>query len=155
MQGWLQDARYAVRQLRKTPTFTLTAIVTLALGIGANSTIFSWMNSTLLSPVPGANPGGELIAMTRGEHHDFSYPDYLDLRGRAKSLSVLIGWDVHPVDLTGVGKPLRLWASLTTSNYFDALGVRPLKGRFFAPQGGEAGWRSGGGAELSHLAVAF
>ena len=137
MQGWFRDALYAVRQLRKTPAFTLTAIITLALGIGANSTIFSWMNSTLFTPVPGAHPGGELIAMTRGENHDFSYPDYLDLRNRIHSLSGLMGWDEHPVDLTGAGKPLRLWASLTTANYFDVLGVRPLKGRFFEPQEGE------------------
>ncbi|HEX3472036.1 MAG TPA: ABC transporter permease [Silvibacterium sp.] len=137
MQGWLRDTRYAVRQLRKTPIFTLTAIVTLALGIGANSTIFSWMSSTLFSPVPGANPTGQLIAMTRGEDHDISYPDYLDLRDHTRALSALIGWDTHTVDLTDAGKPQRLWASLTTANYFDVLGVRPLKGRFFEPQEGQ------------------
>ena len=58
MTGWFRDIRYAVRQLSKARVFTLTAIITLALGIGANSTIFSWMNSTLFSPVPGANPLG-------------------------------------------------------------------------------------------------
>lgn len=66
MHGWLRDVRYALRQLRKTPAFTLAAIVTLALGIGANSTIFSWMSSTLFSPIPGAHPQGTAIVIKRG-----------------------------------------------------------------------------------------
>jgi predicted permease len=137
MTGWFRDARYALRQLSKAPVFTLTAIVTLALGIGANSTIFSWMNSTLFSPVPGANPQGDLIALGRGEDNYFSYPDYLDLRDHAHTLAGLISWYIGPLDLTGQGKPQRLWAALTTANYFDALGVRPLKGRFFEPEEGQ------------------
>src|SRR5580698_6223305 len=137
MSGWFRDARYAVRQLTKSPVFTLTAIVTLALGIGANSTIFSWMNSTLFTPVPGASPKGELIAFTRGDHDDISYPDYLDLRDHSQTVTNLIGYTSYPIDLTGRGKPQRLWAELTTANYFDALGVQPLKGRFFQPSEGE------------------
>ena len=137
MQGWFRDARYTLRQLRKTPTFTLTAILTLALGIGANSTIFSWMNSTLFSPVPGANPHGTLVTMTRGAQDDISYPDYQDLRRHTHALSGLIGWDINTVNLTGAGKPQRLWAALTTENYFDVLGVQPVLGRFFQPQEGQ------------------
>ena len=137
MTGWFRDIRYAVRQLSKARVFTLTAIITLALGIGANSTIFSWMNSTLFSPVPGANPQGSLVAFGRGEDNYFSYPDYLDLRDHAHSLSGMIAWYLGEVDLTGQGKPQRLWSGLTTANYFDVLGVRPLKGRFFEPGEGE------------------
>jgi predicted permease len=137
MTGWFRDVRYAVRQLWKAPVFTLTAIVTLAVGIGANSTIFSWMNSTLFSPVPGASPQGTLVAFARGEDHYLSYPDYLDLRDHAHTLSGLIAWYIGTVDLTGQGKPQRLWAALTTSDYFEALGVRPLKGRFFEPGEGQ------------------
>jgi predicted permease len=141
MQGWIRDARYALRQLRKTPTFTLTAIVTLALGIGANSTVFSWVNSTLFTPVPGANPAGRLIAITRGDQHAFSYLDFKDLREHSRTLSGLIGYDIETVDLTGAGKPQRLWCAPTTENYFDVLGVRPLLGRFFRP---DEGTRPGG-----------
>jgi predicted permease len=137
MQGWFRDARYAVRQLRKAPAFTLTAIITLALGIGANSTIFSWINSTLLSAVPGASPKTQLIAIHRGDDDDLSYPDYVDLRDHTRSLSGLAVWDVNSVDLTGTGKPLRLWVAMTSANYFDVLGVRPVLGRFFRPQEGE------------------
>jgi predicted permease len=134
MQGWIRDARYALRQLRKTPVFTLTAIVTLALGIGANSTVLSWMSSTLFSPVPGAHFSNTAVAIKRGTvDSDISYPDLVDLRAHTKTLSALVGWDETPVDLTSAGKPERLWASLTTANYFDALGVRPVLGRFFQP----------------------
>ncbi|MGC2162998.1 MAG: ABC transporter permease [Silvibacterium sp.] len=133
MQGWFRDARYAIRQLRKTPAFTLTVIVTLALGIGANSTIFSWMSSTLFSPLPGAHPHGTAIVLKRGTN-EISYPDLVDLRTHSKTLSALIGWNIAPVDLTSAGKPQRLWASLTTANYFNALGVRPALGRFFESQ---------------------
>lgn len=134
MQGWIRDARYAVRQLRKTPAFSLTAIVTLALGIGANSTIFSWMSSTLFSPVPGALFSNTAVAIKRcTDQSEISYPDLVDLRAHTKTLSALVGWDESPVDLTSAGKPERLWASLTTVNYFDALGVRPVLGRFFHP----------------------
>jgi predicted permease len=137
MQGWFRDVHYAVRQLRKAPAFTLTAIVTLTLGIGANSTIFSWMNSTLFSAVPGANSKTELIAIHLGEDDDISYPDYVDLRNHTRALSGLVGWDVNSVDLTGSGKPLRLWAALASANYFDVLGVRPALGRFFEPREGD------------------
>ena len=133
MRGWLRDARYAIRQLRKTPAFTVTAIVTLALGIGANSTIFSWMSSTLFSPLPGAHLQGTPIAIKRGAD-EISYPDFIDLRTHTRTLSALVGSVIAPVDLTSAGKPQRLWASLTTANYFSALGVRPLLGRFFEPQ---------------------
>jgi predicted permease len=142
MFGLIRDLRYAIRQLRKVPVFTLTAIVTLALGIGANSTIFSWMNSTLFSPVPGAHPQSRLVIITRGPDGSVSYPDYLDLRNHSRALSGLIGWDINSVDLTGSGKPQSLWAALTTANYFDVLGVRPVLGRFFQPREGMAPGKS-------------
>jgi len=135
MQGWIRDARYAVRQLRKAPAFTLAAVVTLALGIGANSTIFSWMSSTLFSPIPGAHLPGNAIFIRRGlVDSQLSYPDFIDLRTHTHTLSALVGWDTTPVNLTSAGKPQRLWASLTTANFFSALGVRPVLGRFFQPQ---------------------
>jgi putative ABC transport system permease protein len=138
MQGWFRDIRYAVRQLRKTPAFTLTAIVTLALGIGANSTIFSWMSSTLLSPIPGAHPANTAVDIKRGQiSSQLSYLDYIDLRAHTHTLSALIAWDTTTIDLTSAGKPQQLWAALTSANFFSALGVRPVLGRFFNAREGQ------------------
>ena len=137
MTGWFRDVRYALRQIAKAPAFALTAIITLALGVGANSTIFSWMNSTLFSPIPDVHAKGELITFRRDTNEDFSYPDYVDLRDHTRSFRGLIAWDINTINLTGSGKPVRLWAAFTSANYFDVLGVRPVTGRFFTPREGE------------------
>jgi predicted permease len=93
------------------------------------------MSSTLLSPLPGAHPANTAVIVKRGiTDSQFSYPDLVDLRAHSKSLSALVGWDIAPVDLTSTGKPQRLWASLTTADFFSGLGVRPVLGRFFGPQ---------------------
>jgi len=88
-QGWLEqlgrDVRYALRQLRKSPGFTITATTMLAVAICANSTVFSWIDGTMLRPIPGARDTGDLVSLQRGERNfspvpPFSYPDYRDLR---------------------------------------------------------------------------
>jgi predicted permease len=130
-----QDVRYALRVLLKSPGFTATAILTLALGIGANSTIFSWINSTLLNPIPGAANTGKIMAFTSGGNSrtpiPFSYPDFLDLRERTRSFSALACSSIEPMNLTGKSKPERIWGTLVSANYFDFLGVRPILGRGF------------------------
>jgi predicted permease len=130
-----QDVRYALRVLLKSPGFTATAILTLALGIGANSTIFSWINSTLLNPIPGAANTGNILALTSGGDSrtsiPFSYPDFVDLRERTQSFSALTGSSIEPMNLTGKSKPERTWGTLVSANYFDFLGVRPILGRGF------------------------
>jgi predicted permease len=130
-----QDVRYAIRVLLKSPGFTATAILTLALGIGANSTIFSWINSTLLNPIPGAANTGNIMAFTSGGNSrtpiPFSYPDFLDLRERTKSFSALAGSSIEPMNLTGKAKPERTWGTLVSANYFEFLGLRPILGRAF------------------------
>jgi predicted permease len=136
MMGALwQDVRYALRVLLKSPGFTATAILTLALGIGANSTIFSWINSTLLNPIPGAANTGNILAFTSGGDSrnpiPFSYPDFLDLRERSKSFFALTAFSIEPMNLTGKARPERIWGSLVSANYFDFLGVRPILGRGF------------------------
>jgi putative ABC transport system permease protein len=137
--GWWdqlsRDVRFGLRTLRSNPGFTAIAVLTLALGIGANSTIFSWINATLLDPVPGATGTDRIVSVTRGGTVDaageFSYPDYVDLRDRSRSFSGLIAFDTRPVDLTGTGKPLRVWGTVASANYFDVLGVHLLLGRGF------------------------
>ena len=137
MKSLLQDTRYACRTLLKSPGFTAVAILTLALGIGANSTIFSWINATLLNPLPAVRHMDGLVSLTRAgsaiPELIFSYPDYVDLRDRNRSFSGLAAFKNCRVDLTGVGKPENVWGLLATANYFDVLEVRPVLGRGFLP----------------------
>jgi predicted permease len=134
MQTLLRDIRYALRQLRRNPGFTALAVITLALGIAANSTIFSWINSTLLNPIPGITHTSDLVTVMRGERSEhptppFSYMDYADLRGSTRSFSGLIGYHDDYMSITGSGKPERIYGALTSANYFEVLGVRPILGR--------------------------
>jgi len=138
MATFLQDFRYGLRVLARTPGFVAVAVLTLALGIGANSTVFTWINSTLLNPLPGVRRSVELVSLTRGVRVDpnppFSYADYKDLRERNQSFSGLLGYHIgDSLALTGTGKPERLLGMLVSANYFDVLGVRPILGRGFLP----------------------
>jgi predicted permease len=130
------DLQYGLRTLRKSPGFTTVAVLTLALGIGANSTIFSWVNSTVLNPIPGVNHTSEYIAISTGGTGDangISYPDYVDLRDRNHTLSSLIADSPSAMSLTARAKPERVWGLLVSANYFEGLGLRPVLGRFFLP----------------------
>ena len=129
----LQDLRYALRMLRKNPGFTVVAAITLALGIAANTTIFSWINATLLNPIPGVSRPGEIVAVEVGRAGPFSYPDFLDLHDRGSSFAGLTAFAFAPASLTGDGKPERIWATMVTADYFDVLGVKPALGRGFLP----------------------
>ncbi|HEV2488010.1 MAG TPA: ABC transporter permease [Terracidiphilus sp.] len=138
LQNAMHDLRYALRQLRKNPGFTALAVGTLALGITANITIFSWINSTLLTPIPGAAGTGDMIALQRGERSEhplppLSYPDYVDLRNNARTLSGFLAYHEDYMSFTGFGKPERIFGVLTSSNYFEVLGVRPILGRTLLP----------------------
>jgi len=133
MDASLQDFRYALRILRKNPGFTVVAVITLALGIAANTTILSWINATLLNPIPGVSRPSEMVALEVGRAGSFSYPDFLDLQDRGKSFAGLTAFAFAPVSLTGTGKPERIWATMATANYFEVLGVKPAVGRGFLP----------------------
>lgn len=138
MGNLLQDVRYATRMLWKSPLYTAIAVATLALGIGANTTIFSWINSTLLNPVPGLKAPDQVVALSLGKSSQnpfpFSYPDYVAMRDGQQSFSGITAFSVQPMSLTGAGKPQRVWGMVATANYFDVLGVRPAMGRGFLPQ---------------------
>lgn len=140
MFAFWQDIRYGFRVLLKSPGFTFVAIMTLALGIGANSTVFSWINATLLTPVPGMPHPAQVVSIVRGGSSDgpgdadaLSYLDFKDLRDRSRSFSGMTAFGLWPVSLTGQGKPIRTWATVVSSSYFDVLGVRPMLGRGFLP----------------------
>src|SRR5450432_607543 len=121
----------------RSPEFTSAAFDTLALGIGSNTTLFSWINSTLLHPLPGVSRTANLVSVTRGgksfSDYAFSYPDFKDLRERTRSFSGLTAFSTQTVNLTGIARPQRAWATLATANYFDLLGVQPVLGRGFLP----------------------
>ena len=139
MTTLLQDLRYGFRMLVKTPGFTAIAALTLGLGIGANSTIFSWINSTLLDPIPGVRNTGNLVSLMRGERKEsplppFSFLDYADMRDRNQSFAGLLAYHDSWMALTGAGKPERVFGTMASANYFDVLGVRPTLGRGFLPE---------------------
>src|ERR1700683_3214185 len=136
-----QDLRFAARMLRKSPSFTTVAVLTLALGIAANTTVLSWISATLLNPIPGVAHTSDLVTVMRGDRTDhptppFSYPDLRDLSERTQTFSGLLGYHDDYMSLTGVAKPERIYGALTTANYFDVLGVHPILGRAFLPEEG-------------------
>jgi predicted permease len=129
------DLRLALRQLRKAPGFALTAVLTLALAIGANAVVFSVLNALVLRPLNVPHPEN-LFMLERNYGTDTtpsqSYPDYRDLRDRSRSFDSLVSYDIMGgVGLdTGSGNPLVVWPYVISGNYFDALGIQPYLGRF-------------------------
>ena len=138
MAGLLQDVRFALRQLRKNRRFALTTTAMLAVAICANSTVFSWIDGTMLHPIPGAQDAGDLVTLVRGEWSTspvppFSYLDYRDIRDQNHSLSGFLAYSHDWITLTGGARPERIYIANISSNYFDVLGIRPFMGRFFLP----------------------
>jgi len=136
MDRLLLDFRLAVRRLLKNPAFSLIAISTLALGIGANTAIFSAINAVLLRPLPVDRPS-ELISVNETLAGDtyptLSYPNYLDIRDRNQVLTGLVAYRFLPVSLGLAGSSQRVWGYLVTGNYFQVLGVNAIQGRAFEP----------------------
>jgi predicted permease len=129
------DLRIALRQLRKSPGFAITAVLTLALAIGANAVVFSVLNALVLRPLNV--PHAESLFMLqrsfeRGSTLSQSYPDYIDLRDRNRGFESLVSYSINgPVGLnTGNGSPAVVWPYMVSANYFDALGIQPYLGRF-------------------------
>lgn len=136
----LTDVKIAIRQLRKSPGFAITAVLTLALGIGANAIVFSVLNAIVLHPlnVPRAQSLYTVQRIWKDQQPSAnqSYPDYVDLRDRNHSFDSLTADSIQgEVGLdTGNGNPSVAWPCLVGSNYFDTLGIQPYLGRFFHSQ---------------------
>ncbi len=144
MRGLLQDVRFALRRLRKNPAYTVAVTVMLAVAICANGTVFSWIDGTMLHPIPGARDMSSLVSVMRGQWNSsptppFSYLDYRDLRDQNHSFEGIIGYHHDWIALTGGAGPERIYIANVTANYFDVLGVKPLYGRFFRPEDEAAG----------------
>jgi len=135
MNQFFQDFRFALRTLRKAPGFAATVIVTLALGIGANTAIFSVVNAFLLRPMPVQNPH-ELVVLAvthegNEDPHGLSYLDYKDYREQTDKFTDLAGYDLNFVGLSADGRAERVTVSYVTSSFFPMLGVNALHGRVY------------------------
>ncbi len=158
MNGFMNDLRVTVRRLLKTPGFTLGAVLTLAIGIGASTAVFAVVSGVLLRPLPFPN-ADRLVFITR--EGDVGIPDGVDWRKDSRTLEeialFLRSWDV---DLLGAGEPQRLQASVAEPDLFRVFGATPLHGRFYGPEDNRPGapgvavlseglWRRQFGADLS------
>jgi predicted permease len=137
-----QDIKYSLRMLAKSPGFTLVAILTLSLGIGANTAIFSGIDGVLLNPLPYEHPD-RLIAVyahsKQFERFSISYPNFLDWSRENRSFTALAAFRADDFDLTGMGEPQRVKVEMVSADFFRILGVNPVLGRSFEPQEDQIG----------------
>src|SRR5689334_23481893 len=144
MDTFLNDIRYALRNLLKRPAFTLVAALTLALGIGANSAIFSAVYALLLNPLPFPELN-RVVAVwdsypSRGvKRNEVAMANYLDWRAQNQSFEQLALYRWWSANLTGVDHPERIQGFLVTANFFDALGIKPIIGRNFTAEENQKG----------------
>jgi putative ABC transport system permease protein len=133
MNLW-QDLRYGVRMLLKQPVFTIVAVIALALGIGANTAIFSVVNAVLLRPLPYEESDRLVFLSERSQQMDgmsISYPNFTDWREQNQAFESIAVYNRGSYNLTGVGNPERLLASQSSANLFSILKVNPVRGRVF------------------------
>jgi predicted permease len=136
MESILQDIRYAVRVLMRSPGFFLIAALTISLGVAATTTIFSIVNAVLLRPPPGIQDAGDLVRIYRiaddgSSYNDLSYPNFRDYRDGGNGLTDLAATAIVPVTVSGGGEPEWLIGLCVSENFFSMLGVRPALGRLF------------------------
>src|SRR2546423_2067621 len=144
MESLFSDVRYAIRNLIKRPGFTAIAVITLALGIGANSAIFSTIYALLVNPLPF--PGQERVvaiwdkAPSRGvQHNEVAMANYLDWRAQNNSFDHLALERWWSTNLTGADTPERIQGFLVTANFLDVVGVKPIRGRNFSEEENQPG----------------
>jgi len=145
MAHLMQDLRYALRQLRKSPGFTAVAVITLALGIGANTAVFSVVDAVMLRPLPYYHPERLVEAQSIDLHEfgpfDVCYPDFFDWRTQNHTLEHLVSYRDEVFTLTGVERPVQIDAEIVSWDLSDALGIRPELGRGFLPDEEKSGSR--------------
>jgi putative ABC transport system permease protein len=131
----LQDLKYALRQLRKSPGFTLTAVITLALGTGVTAAVFSVIYAVMIQPLPYDHPERIVVpqpSSPQGYGQPASYPEYLDWRTQNHSFSALAAVSTGRITFEGLSGPVSLHVSQATDNFFEVFGVNPILGRTFA-----------------------
>ncbi len=130
MLGLVPNFRYVVRSLARTPAFSLMAILIVALGVGATTTIYSVVDNVLLRPLPYPDPQ-ELVMFTKGEGGSLSIPDFRDIYDQTDAFASLAAWTDADLDLTNEGIPERLTVGRVTAEFFSVLGASPAVGRLF------------------------
>ncbi len=142
MTELIQDVRYALRQLRRSPGFTMVALLTLTLGIGTNTALFSVINGVLLSPLPFPQPD-ELVTLHENKPHfeggSLSYPNFRDWQKENHTFSSLAIARTYAFSLTGIGEAEQVGGEFVSSDFFRILGVKPMVGRTFAKDEDEVG----------------
>jgi len=138
VNAFIQDLRYGLRVLAKSPGFMVVAVLSLALGIGANTAIFSVVHAVLLRPLPYADPERLVHLWETSARQDFgrmeaSYPNYLDWRDGSRAFTDLAGYAGAGFTVQAGEAPERISASRVTPNFFSLLGVKPVLGRDFLP----------------------
>ncbi|MFZ0579586.1 MAG: ABC transporter permease [Candidatus Acidiferrales bacterium] len=137
MESLIQDLKYAVRMLVKSPGFTAIAILTLALGIGANSALFSVVNGVLLRPLPYAQPDRLVVLSEKTanfESSSISYPNFLDWQRSNSAFASIAAYRSDDFNITGRGEAERVRVGMISADFFEILGVSPVRGRLFATQ---------------------
>jgi putative ABC transport system permease protein len=145
MDNLIQDLRYAIRALLKKPLFAVIAIMTLALGIGANTAIFSVVNGVLLRPLPFTHPERLMMVYNTsddGDQGSATYPDFNDWRARNQSFAQLAAYSTRDFTVTGAGEPFRLRGAMITQELLPMLGINPEQGRFFTADEDKPGARA-------------
>ena len=133
----MRDVRFGLKMLKSNPGFTVLAVLTLALGIAVNTTVFSWIYAVLLHPLPGAQDVEHLALIeTTTPDGANSYLDYHDYRDNLKQATAVAIARFTPLNVGDEGRPERAWAELVSANYFDVLEVKPVLGRTFLPEEG-------------------
>jgi hypothetical protein len=141
MKDFWKDVRYALRMLGKSPAFTAVAVLTLAVGIGANAAVFSVVNSFLFHPLP-VRDAGRLVVVGNGTHdyqspHELSNPDFKDFQAQSDAFSDMTAYLIRFAGLSADNRSERVLATYVKGNYFSSLGLQPALGRLFLPGEGE------------------
>ncbi|MGH9163736.1 MAG: ADOP family duplicated permease [Vicinamibacteraceae bacterium] len=146
LEQLVEDSRYTIRTLRRSPGYAAVAVLTLALGIGANTAIFSVVYTVLLRPLPYASPEELVTISSHIAQTEARFPtlpvravDFLELRRSSRELSALSAVSSAEFNLTGTGEPERLYGARVSSNFFSTVGIEPAIGRAFAPDEDEPG----------------
>jgi putative ABC transport system permease protein len=137
IENFFMDVRYGLRMLAKNRGFTAVAVLTLALGIGATTAMFSIVDGAFLKPLPVSDPGQFVsiwMQAAQGANSEVSFPDYLDLRAQCSSLSGVVAYDRESRFVNSMDESSLILVDAVSLNYFDVLGIKPLLGRTFPPE---------------------
>ncbi|HYR82564.1 MAG TPA: ABC transporter permease [Terriglobia bacterium] len=138
MELFIQNLRYGLRLIRNKPAISLVVVLSIAVGVSANATVYTWIRSIVSNPLPAVPQSDRLLALAtqtqNGEYITTSYSDYKDYVEQSKGLEGITAFQERPLSVENNGQNQRIWAMMVTANFFDILGVQPARGHFFLPE---------------------